>query len=166
MVCIDSDHPTCRFILLKAPRWNNRLSCGIGVLDTPASRLLLTCMQRHESRDSLFFLQLAHHALLVVKENKRGLRAAEDFLSACITTQLTNGSNELFHGAHSFKHKSDTLTKIKHFKAMIELQTSHQIKAIRSDNGGKYVSMISSSFVMHLEYYANLRRHTLLIRME
>jgi transposase InsO family protein len=38
------------------------------------------------------------------------------------------------------KRKSETLTKIKQFKAMIELQSPYRVQAIRSDNGGEYIS--------------------------
>lgn len=45
-----------------------------------------------------------------------------------------------FSWLYFLKRKSETLVKFKQFKSMIELQTSHRIKAIRSDNGGEYIS--------------------------
>ncbi|OAE22908.1 hypothetical protein AXG93_2777s1000 [Marchantia polymorpha subsp. ruderalis] len=45
-----------------------------------------------------------------------------------------------FSWLYFLKKKSETLVKFKQFKSMIELQTSHRIKAIRSDNGEEYIS--------------------------
>lgn len=38
------------------------------------------------------------------------------------------------------KHKSETLSKFRQFKATQELQSNHRIKIIRSDRGGEYIS--------------------------
>lgn len=55
------------------------------------------------------------------------------------------------------KRKSETLTKFRNFNAMIELQGPHRIKAIRSDNGGEY---ISHDFVRFCEESGILRQLT------
>ena len=45
-----------------------------------------------------------------------------------------------FSWIYFLKRKSDTLLRFQQFKAMVELQSSHKLKAIRSDNGGEYIS--------------------------
>lgn len=55
------------------------------------------------------------------------------------------------------KQKSETLERFKAFKNMIELQSGHRIKAIRSDNGGEY---ISRDFIRFCENAGILRQLT------
>ena len=58
-----------------------------------------------------------------------------------------------FGYAYLMKHKSEAFDKFKEYQCMIEKQTEKNIKVLRSDRGGKY---LSSKFLDHLKNYGIL----------
>ena len=53
-----------------------------------------------------------------------------------------------FSYVYLMKHKSEAFDKFKEYQSMVEKQTGHSIKALRSDRGGEY---LSSEFLNHLK---------------
>jgi len=49
--------------------------------------------------------------------------------------------------AYMLKAKSECFEKFKEFKALVERQSEHNIKVLRSDNGGEYMSKQFGDFL-------------------
>jgi transposase InsO family protein len=83
-------------------------------------------------------LQLVHSDLLTINvPSLRGMRY--------ILTFVDDFSRKLW--VYPLATKSETFDRFKAFKAMVELESGCKLKALRSDNGGEYLSTAFKHFV-------------------
>jgi hypothetical protein len=62
--------------------------------------------------------------------------------------------------------KSNCFSKFVAWKALVEKQTGKQVKALRSDNGGEFVSTQFKEFCRRKVYTGSIQLHTLHSKME
>ena len=75
--------------------------------------------------------------------------------SKCFVTFIDDFSR--YTTAYTMKNKNEVFAKLKEYIAYVENQTNFKIKALHSDNGGKYISKEFNEFVLKKVFLDNFR---------